>query len=150
MADRKHRSKRKPAARAGSRGGRARTLARADLEPGDGKIWLYGVHPVHAALGNPRRQIVRLLATRSTAESLPAGAPAPEIVERHEIDALLPEGAVHQGLAALASPLGQPTLKDVLKNAPETATLVGGPLAITAVYLINYRRRDGSSGARRE
>jgi 23S rRNA (guanosine2251-2'-O)-methyltransferase len=90
-------------------------------------IWLYGVHAVRAALANPRRRCLRLLATAEAEKRLaPAlsepeklqksahSTPATETVARERIDRLLPEGAVHQGLALLAEPLPQPTIRELL------------------------------------
>jgi 23S rRNA (guanosine2251-2'-O)-methyltransferase len=80
--------------------------------------WIYGLHTVAAALGNPQRRCRRLVATEEAAAMLdPAAAPRPEIWSRADIDRLLPAGAVHQGLAgafdalpttALDNLLGQP------------------------------------------
>ena len=75
-------------------------------------MWIYGHHAVAAALGNPRRKWQRLIATRNAAREL-AGC-EPEILEPRAIDKLLPEGAVHQGLAMLAEPLQVPPLADLL------------------------------------
>ncbi|HEY9536496.1 MAG TPA: RNA methyltransferase, partial [Kiloniellaceae bacterium] len=50
-------------------------------------------HPAHAALGL-------------------------ETVQRHDIDALLPEGSVHQGLALRTAPLDQPALEEVFAARP--------------------------------
>jgi 23S rRNA (guanosine2251-2'-O)-methyltransferase len=82
---------------------------------------------VRAALANPQRRCLRLLATAEAGKRL---APAPpdsakpqklgslplavETVARERIDHLLPEGAVHQGLALLAEPLPQPALQELL------------------------------------
>lgn len=69
--------------------------------------WVWGVHAVLAALGNPRRRVERVLASRNAAARLPAHLPAPlkvDIVEPAAIDALLGPGAVHQGLALRAEP----------------------------------------------
>jgi 23S rRNA (guanosine2251-2'-O)-methyltransferase len=82
-----------------------------------GAIWLYGVHPVRAALANPRRQRLRLLATREAADLLRQDAnpprPPAEIVDRNVIERLLPH-SVHQGLALETLPLEAPTLEEVL------------------------------------
>ena len=43
--------------------------------------------------------------------------PAIETVARERIDQVLPEGAVHQGLALLAQPLPQPGLQELLPTA---------------------------------
>ena len=80
-------------------------------------LWLYGYHPVVAALRHKRRRFERLLATRETMAELNAERlsfpVAPETVSRGELTALLPNGAVHQGVAALVSPLDDVALEDV-------------------------------------
>ncbi|CCG08136.1 23S rRNA (guanosine(2251)-2'-O)-methyltransferase RlmB [Pararhodospirillum photometricum] len=84
-------------------------------------LWLHGRHAIEAALANPARRIKRLLALPGAVgllpSPLPPGAPAPEIVERDTLEALLPPGAVHQGLAASVAPLPAPDL-DALAAAP--------------------------------
>lgn len=103
--------------------------------PERGRVhWLYGTHPVLAALTNPARRCYRLLATVETEHAL-AGRLArllaarpdlrPEILARAEIDRLLP-GAVHQGLAVEVEPLPEPVLDEVLHAcaAREHAILV--------------------------
>ena len=91
-------------------------------------VWLFGLHSVAAALANPRRRCHRLLATRQGEESLgdaPAGrGQRPQIVDRREIDRLLPAGAVHQGVALLADPVADVDIEDVLAAPPERAVLV--------------------------
>lgn len=82
-----------------------------------GPYWIYGAHAVRAALGNPARRLRRLLATREAAVALPDGA-TPERAEAAAIAALLPPGAVHQGLAALVDPLSPPPLAEALAAAP--------------------------------
>ena len=78
-----------------------------------------------AALANPERKLHRLLATpdvaKASVESLDeirAIRPLPslEVVERVEIDRLLPAGAVHQGLIALVDPLEPLTIEDVVRD----------------------------------
>jgi len=64
-----------------------------------------------AALANPERRIERLVATRNGAARLPEGA-KPEIVEPDLLDRLLPQQAVHQGLALKAAPLEGLALED--------------------------------------
>ena len=77
--------------------------------------WLFGVHPIEAALGNPQRRLHRLLHTPEAASqhspvlglarSRRQSAPRLEPTSREALDRLLPTGAVHQGLALLAEPL---------------------------------------------
>jgi 23S rRNA (guanosine2251-2'-O)-methyltransferase len=72
-----------------------------------GPIWLYGTHPVKAALANPARRCRRLVVAGDAAKALgplPAGLSA-EPVERHKIDQMVGPGAVHQGVALLVDPL---------------------------------------------
>lgn len=72
-------------------------------------LWLYGYHPVTAALKNPERKIFRLLATKETAAELPQelipGNISCEPASKADLEQLLPKGAVHQGIAAYVSPL---------------------------------------------
>ena len=124
MAKRKSRAKKPlPAARGRSADGRGHTL------------WLYGEHAVHAALANPRRQVHKLIASRAAAEGLERHLALPlserrpalevRVVEaRDALSSLLPEGAVHQGLAALVSPLAQPALADLASAAPGRSLIV--------------------------
>ncbi|MGB0671214.1 MAG: 23S rRNA (guanosine(2251)-2'-O)-methyltransferase RlmB [Rhodospirillales bacterium] len=87
--------------------------------------WLFGHHAVSAALANPDRQLERLLATPQGIELLQADfGPklpiSPESVDRRDLEALLPPGAVHQGIALLAQPLEQPDFEDLLDLAGDT------------------------------
>ena len=72
-------------------------------------LWLYGYHAVTAALQNPDRTVYRLLLSRETAAELPKKLiPASlnyETAGKTDFEALLPKGAVHQGIAASVSPL---------------------------------------------
>jgi 23S rRNA (guanosine2251-2'-O)-methyltransferase len=94
--------------------------------PGGKRLWLYGIHPVLAALANPRRRINRILVTQDTeaslgarlealAESHPGGLPKPEIMAREVIDRALPRGAVHQGVAAQVQGLDDPDIEDICR-----------------------------------
>src|SRR5689334_20838201 len=84
----------------------ARPLAQPRRESGG---WIYGRHAVHAALSNPARRLHRLVATAELADDAkawlaeakarPLGDVEVETIDRGGLEALLPEGAVHQGLA---------------------------------------------------
>ena len=89
---------------------------------GEKTVWLYGRHAVLAALDNQARETGRLVATKEAAKHL-AGAPA-EILTRVEIGAVLPEGAVHQGLALEARPLTSPALEDVIRDVGASAVVL--------------------------
>jgi 23S rRNA (guanosine2251-2'-O)-methyltransferase len=106
--------------------------------PGVGSpYWLFGVHPVEAALRNPRRRPHRLLHTAEAAahhaallqlaKARPQGAPRLEPADREALARLLPPGAVHQGLALLAEPLPPIDIYEVcdgLAEAERAALLV--------------------------
>ncbi len=81
--------------------------------------WIYGRHAAAAALANPGRRIRRVLASAGA----PPGVRA-ETAAASEIAALLPPGAVHQGLAALAEPLGPAPLGPALAAPPGPAVAV--------------------------
>src|SRR5262245_2398291 len=103
----------------------AQPLAQPRRESGG---WIYGRHAVRAALGNPARRVHRLLATADLAEDAkswledakarPLGEVEVETMDRSRLEALLPEGAVHQGLALQAEPLPPTFLEDVLAEVP--------------------------------
>jgi 23S rRNA (guanosine2251-2'-O)-methyltransferase len=53
-----------------------------------------------------------------------ARVPPAETLDRAALEALLPEGAVHQGVALLSEPLREPALEDVIAQAGERALVV--------------------------
>ena len=88
---------------------RAQDATREALRPDGSVAVLYGWHPVSAALANPARRNLRLLATENAArrlveEGVGAGV-TPEIVRPAQIADRLPPDAVHQGLYLEAAPL---------------------------------------------
>jgi 23S rRNA (guanosine2251-2'-O)-methyltransferase len=97
-----------------ARGGAARPDAPAG---GGGAPWLWGRHAVLAALANPERKLLRLVATAEEAATLTDSPVPPQIVAREELARLLPAGAVHQGLALLAKTLRPAALEDVIERA---------------------------------
>ena len=92
---------------------------------GHQSVWLYGRHAVLAAVANPERRIERILATKEAAERH-AGelGTKVELFSREDLGHRLPAGAVHQGLAALAAPLEEPQLEDVLARCGEDALVM--------------------------
>jgi 23S rRNA (guanosine2251-2'-O)-methyltransferase len=79
-----------------------------------GRLWLYGLHAVRAALQNPARRRQRLLLTPEAARALgtpPEPGAEPEIVSAAELARRLPAGAVHQGLALAVAPLAPAELE---------------------------------------
>ena len=79
----------------------------------DDRLWLYGHHPVTAALANPERRCRRLLATAATLIELrrrlgdELGRPDLEVETalRADLARVLPPRAVHQGAALEVAPL---------------------------------------------
>ncbi|HIJ38837.1 MAG TPA: 23S rRNA (guanosine(2251)-2'-O)-methyltransferase RlmB [Rhodospirillaceae bacterium] len=93
---------------------------------GSSTLWLWGTHPVLAALGNSERRCHRLLLTSEALRShgpaitnLAKSRPLPpaESIERADLDGLLPLGAVHQGIALLVDPLPPIDLSDLVATA---------------------------------
>lgn len=87
-----------------------------------GGLWLYGLHAVAAALGNPTRRLRRLVVTEEAETSLANRVPHPwpvphERMERARLDQMLGRDAVHQGVALLADPLAPPPLAQVLERS---------------------------------
>jgi len=92
------------------------------------ECWIYGRHAVAAALNNPERRWYRLAVLTgreqeagtliATAAAARRGNDEPiRVLDRGDFAALLPEGAVHQGLALAVEPLAEPDLEDVLRRA---------------------------------
>jgi 23S rRNA (guanosine2251-2'-O)-methyltransferase len=84
---------------------------------GDDSEVLYGIHTVEAALQNPKRRILRLLATGNAARRLApvldgAGIES-EIVTPRDLDRLVGAGAVHQGAVIEARPLAELRLDQI-------------------------------------
>ncbi|WP_371134073.1 23S rRNA (guanosine(2251)-2'-O)-methyltransferase RlmB [Brevundimonas sp.] len=82
----------------------------------DGFLW--GRHPVLAALANPARKgMGRLLATADRAAEIErddlAHGHAVEVIDPQVLERMLPAGAVHQGLAFKVQPLEGVTLEDI-------------------------------------
>ncbi|WP_169568500.1 23S rRNA (guanosine(2251)-2'-O)-methyltransferase RlmB [Sneathiella limimaris] len=81
--------------------------------------WLYGEHAVLAALENPVRKIKRLVITKASLEAFSqksatlADLNNIEMMQGHEIAELLPENAIHQGIALQASALPQLDIEDI-------------------------------------
>ena len=83
---------------------------------------IYGTHAAIAALANPARTILSLLVTRNAANRLEneiaQATITPQIVDQREIDRLVGDGAVHQGVCLTASSLIQPDVGDLPADRP--------------------------------
>jgi 23S rRNA (guanosine2251-2'-O)-methyltransferase len=88
--------------------------------PRKGSYFLYGNHPVSHALANPRRRILRILATAPAVQKishlLRSEHPEPEVVDARMLEKLLQSDAIHQGVAIEVSPLEETTLEQVLSE----------------------------------
>lgn len=97
--------------------GRFQRDRRPERQDADGPALLYGWHTVQAALQNPQRRFLRLLATENGARRLHEEGVAlplePEIVRPAIIDARLGPDAVHQGLLAEAETLPIPAIDEL-------------------------------------
>lgn len=105
----------------------AESAARRPSAPrAGGPIWLYGIHPVKAALANPARRCRRLVVAGDVVKGLgplPAGL-TPEPVDRQRIDQMVGPGAVHQGVALLVEPLPPPDLAEACAPAEGARNVV--------------------------
>lgn len=82
-------------------------------------LWLYGKHPVMAALVNTQRKKKRLLLTPQAQKQWQGNVPdtlAVMEVEPSVLEAILPQGAVHQGIALEVMPLDTPSLEAIAQT----------------------------------
>jgi 23S rRNA (guanosine2251-2'-O)-methyltransferase len=89
---------------------------RSPAERRPDSVWIYGFHPALAALRNPRRDIRRVLLTPNAerrVEEAGVKPPKPEAVTPRDLDRLLGDEAVHQGIAVEAAPLPPVALEDL-------------------------------------
>ena len=100
---------------------------------GSGGLWLFGRHPVMAALGNRERQKQRLLVARKAADQYREDLAAllhgnsslqPELVGAEDLEAILPEGSLHQGIALKCAPLPGRHLDDACKVTQDGKNLI--------------------------
>ena len=100
----------------GARRGKQRPRGKADS---DG-VLLYGLHAVEAALANPNRPVLRLLATENAAQRLApvlaARKVTPTPASPRDLDRLLGPDTVHQGVALETEALSPASLDDLSPN----------------------------------
>ncbi|MEO1748686.1 MAG: 23S rRNA (guanosine(2251)-2'-O)-methyltransferase RlmB [Pseudomonadota bacterium] len=83
--------------------------------PQEGRLWLYGIHAVEAALNNPKRVNHTLWASENALAKLTfseASGVTVKNVHPKEIDKKLSNEAVHQGVLLETEPLEPQTLED--------------------------------------
>lgn len=93
------------------------TPRRVPRRGGTDHVMLFGLHAVEAALANPKRPVVKVIATENAAHRLgPLLAKrglTPEPASPRDLDRLLGPDAVHQGVALEAEPLPPVELDEV-------------------------------------
>lgn len=87
---------------------------------------LWGVHAVRAAWLNPSRKCLRLWLTESgkqtftetlaEADAHLLKRPSFKLIDRHDLDQMLPYGSVHQGIVLEAVPLEEVDLHDLISS----------------------------------
>lgn len=89
-------------------------------------VYLYGRHPVLAALNNPARQIKELYLTKEAAREIHVLKNIPvKFCTKEQLDALIGREAVHQGAAALCVPLeNQPVERVIQKTRNQKSALI--------------------------
>jgi 23S rRNA (guanosine2251-2'-O)-methyltransferase len=117
---------RQPARRPREREAERRVFHKPQAERPSG-LWLYGIHPVRAALANPKRHVKRAVLTARAAEEIGKGLLGRvrhEIVDADAVSRILPQGSVHQGAALNCEPLPRREIADVLATATEERRIV--------------------------
>lgn len=81
---------------------------------------LYGLHTVAAALTNPKRKFVKLMATKNAAErikdEIAVSGLTPVETSPRDLDKIVGPEAVHQGMVLEAKPIRQPRLDQIPKE----------------------------------
>jgi 23S rRNA (guanosine2251-2'-O)-methyltransferase len=114
--------------RGAHQGGYSRGGDRPRRDVSDGRVQLFGVHAVEAALRNPDRTILRLSMTENAekrlADAIGTRHVAPERVSPRDLDRLLGADTVHQGVMLETEPLPEPDIFDLAARAD------AGPLVV--------------------
>jgi 23S rRNA (guanosine2251-2'-O)-methyltransferase len=90
---------------------------------------IYGAHAVLAALRNPKRTCHALWVSKGLSPEIEEEIKSHQDMELHyvdakELDRLVGEQSVHQGVVLKATALEQPFIEDVLKDLPDEACLL--------------------------
>lgn len=103
-------------------------------KPHTQKLNLYGFHAVRAAWLNPRRTVQSLLVTQEALkgfeETLQEGMrlslkrPKPSIADKRQLEKMLHQGAVHQGLAVAADNLPELDVQDLIIQSNDRALIL--------------------------
>jgi 23S rRNA (guanosine2251-2'-O)-methyltransferase len=94
-------------------------------------LWLYGIHACRMALENPDRHVIAIHALNENilekvlgTKSLPKNHPTVKFLDRQRLEAVLPPGAVHQGIAVQVTPLPQVMIDDLEADASPNQCVV--------------------------
>lgn len=88
-------------------------------------FFLYGRHPVMAAIGNPHRNIIKLYCCKENSEEIKKALNqnkrniSMSIIDKKDLDKMLPKDSVHQGFAAQCQELENFTLDEICRLADE-------------------------------
>lgn len=81
------------------------------------RLWLWGIHACRAALSNPNRRCFRLVLTQAMAQEMAIQTQnlscKVDVMDAPTLSRLLPEGAVHQGVAMEVAPLPEPSWSEL-------------------------------------
>ena len=95
---------------------------------GAASVWLFGLHAVRDALGNPARRRKRLIVTKNAFDRLrdviEASGMEPEIADPRKFPAPLDPGSVHQGAALEVEPLDWGDLGALVPEGSATVLLL--------------------------
>jgi len=95
--------------------------------PGD-QVVLFGIHPIEAALANPKRMMGRLQLTdnaqRRLAPQLEARGVTPQLVAPKDLDRRLGSETVHQGAMLETQALPEPTLEELAEASGQRPLVV--------------------------
>lgn len=104
-------------------GGRDNTNSRDNNRAKDQKgysgLWIWGQHAARACLDNPQRTVHKILLSPQCAARLRINpdelwnSVKPTLIPPSEIDAILPDGAAHQGFAVACAPLPDHGLEEI-------------------------------------
>ncbi len=99
--------------------------SRSNTSQKEKSLFLFGNHPVSAALQNPSREIIEILLTRESGHAIPVPAHIPiRYVRKEELDELVGVDRVHQGIVARCRPLKPRSIEDVLCQADRASKAV--------------------------
>lgn len=95
--------------------------------PKEPEYWIFGKHACIHALQNPKRKCNKIYVTKNTLNNLAQQFPDINytIIDPKELEPLLPNGAIHQGIAIEVSPLPETALEDIIqKNTAQTLIIL--------------------------